>query len=762
MHHQKSSPFDWGRIGGAHVGESREGHIADDAGPVDAGMASVAAIIVEGEEERRAEQAEREHLNDGAALHDLEPMTLWQGLRAGGFTTLIICTLLLLVEELDRTAIAVLAPDIQRSLNISDTTLIGIAGFSGVVLVLGALPLAWLADRMSRVRILQGSAIFGSVMVALAAVVVNPFLLFWNRAGVGLSNAYRLPVHNSLLADTYPVQARARIFSLESMGRPLGLLIGPIVAGTVANFAGGDEGWRWAFVVAAVPVFLLFLWSLAMREPERGGWEQQVILGERLEQREDLRISMSAAFERLKKVKTFYYLCVGIGALGFALVAVPVQLSLLLENTYGYGAYTRGWVISLTWATSVVAIPLAGVWFDRLFRRSPALLLRASGFFIISYGVVMLVALRFQSPVALIALISVANAFTSAAFVSIGPIVASVAPSRMRAQAFALVPIFIFLMGGFFGGLLAGSLSDSFGQRTALTAICPPAGLIGGLLVLYGSRFVKRDIGLAVAELREEQAELARMAVPDAEISRLQVRNLDVSYGTVQILFDVSIEVKQGEVLALLGTNGAGKSTLLRAISGLTLPDRGVVRLDGRTITYADAEVRTREGIVQVRGGAGTFGDLTVEENLVAAILAVEGRNVRRDPAVRARIDEVFEMFPALETRRDVMARSLSGGQQQMLALSMALLRQPHLLLIDELSLGLAPVVVQDLLGVVEKLRERGITMVIVEQSLNVALALADRAVFLEKGHVRFEGPAAELAERDDLARAVFLGGEGG
>jgi len=121
-----------------------------------------------------------------------------------------------------------------------------------------------------------------------------------------------------------------------------------------------------------------------------------------------------------------------------------------------------------------------------------------------------------------------------------------------------------------------------------------------------------------------------------------------------------------------------------------------------------------------------------------------------------------LETFPALEARTTAAARELSGGQQQMLALAMALMHEPEVLLIDELSLGLAPVVVQELLGVVERLRDQGQTMVIVEQSLNVALAFADRAIFMEKGRIRFEGPAQELAERDDLARAVFLGGEGG
>jgi len=259
---------------------------------------------------------------------------------------------------------------------------------------------------------------------------------------------------------------------------------------------------------------------------------------------------------------------------------------------------------------------------------------------------------------------------------------------------------------------------------------------------------------IAVEELLEEQAEVRRRSTAGDALPVLQVNNLDFSYGPVQVLFDVSFEVARGEVVALLGTNGAGKSTLLRAISGLGIPDRGVVRLNGRTLTYVDAELRFQQGIVQLRGGAGIFGELTVGENLRTSMLATRTRHADIDE----RAERVLALFPTLRDRQREPARDLSGGQQQMLGLAMALMHDPELLLIDELSLGLAPLVVQELLGVVEQLKARGITMLVVEQSLNVALAIADRALFMEKGRIRFEGPARELAERDDLVRAVFLG----
>jgi ABC-type branched-subunit amino acid transport system ATPase component len=153
----------------------------------------------------------------------------------------------------------------------------------------------------------------------------------------------------------------------------------------------------------------------------------------------------------------------------------------------------------------------------------------------------------------------------------------------------------------------------------------------------------------------------------------------------------------------------------------------------------------------------GTFPSLTIQENLRASMMTfVDGASQKE------RLERVYNVFPILRDKQDLEARSLSGGQQQMLALGMALVHDPKILLIDELSLGLAPIVVQELLEIVTNLKNAGLTMVIVEQSLNVALAFADRAVFLEKGHVRFEGPAKELAERGDLVRAVFLGADGG
>ena len=730
----------------------------NDAG----GMRSLTSVIFE--EETQRQQAQQEAEADIVLPDDLLPgvggkaMSLQEGFRAGGFWFAFMLMLLTLVEEFDRVAVHVLGPDIQDSLGISDTLLLGLQSFGGVVLVLSTLPFAWLADRYSRTKVLAGATSMWVVFAALTGAVVNSFQMGVARAGTGFGSAARIPITPSLIADQYPIGVRARMFAFENLGRPLGQVIGPLLAGLIVLIAGEDSGdWRWAFWIFAIPGVLLVFATLALKEPTRGRNEQEAVFGEAREETvKEPPVRLSAAFQRLKKVRTFYYLVVGIGVLGFALIAVPSAFNLLLEDEYGYGAFTRGWMSSITWAGALIGIPVAGRYGDKLFRRNPPSALKLMGVFVICYGVSVTIGMRFHEPALLIAFMTIANAFQGAAFTQVGPTISAVIPYQMRAQAFALIGVYIFLMGGFFGGLLAGALSDAHGERTALTAVVPPAALLGGVLVMYGARFMKRDISLVVAELLEAQEEQTRMAADPENIPVLQVRNLDASYGNLQVLFDVSFEVRRGETLALLGTNGAGKSTVLRAVSGLLMPDRGVVRMNGRTITLVDPQYRVGMGMLQIPGGEALFTSLTVGENLEVWGWQIE------DPAYRKeRMEIVYDTFPLLRERLDDRAGSLSGGQQQMLALGKAVLLEPDLLMIDELSLGLAPVVVQELLEVVERMKGLGLTMVIVEQSVNVALSIADRAVFMERGRIRFEGPAQELLERGDLLRAVFLSGEG-
>jgi ABC-type branched-subunit amino acid transport system ATPase component/predicted MFS family arabinose efflux permease len=595
------------------------------------------------------------------------------------------------------------------------------------------------------------------VIVMLTALVANAFQLFVARLGSGLSQSYALPVNQPLLMDAYPIGARGKVFALNGACQMAGLAISPIFAGAIAAWAGGDEGWRWAFVAMGILGAFVALTALTIREPRRGRQEMRAVLGTELhEDEEELPISLSVAFERLRKIQTFYYCLVGIAALGFALFSTTLFINLFLRDHFGLSAWERGLFASVTILPAFVSVTIAGRRSDALFRESPPKAMVLIGALIAAFGVFQVIGMYMPEIWMFGILLAISLAFSRAAFAILPAVVSTIIPYRLRSRGIALLGIYLFLFGAFLGAVLTGLLSDAFGERTALTIVVLPATLIGGALIAYGARHVRRDISLVVEELTEEQEQQRRVAEDDARIPVLQVRNLDFSYGKVQVLFDVAFEVHRGEVLALLGTNGAGKSTILRVVSGLGVPQRGVVRLHGRTVTYADPELRAKVGIVLLSGGKATFGSLAVGDNLRMAGF----RYAKAD--LDERIARVLEIFPPLRDRMGEPAADLSGGQQQMLALAMALLHDPEILLIDELSLGLSPIVVQELLGVVERLRERGITMVIVEQSLNVALAVADRAIFLEKGQIRFEGPAQEILGRADLARAVFLGTEPG
>ncbi len=248
------------------------------------------------------------------------------------------------------------------------------------------------------------------------------------------------------------------------------------------------------------------------------------------------------------------------------------------------------------------------------------------------------------------------------------------------------------------------------------------------------------------------------VATDDTAVQReafLQVRDLDASYGPVQILFGLDLDVYEGEIVALLGTNGAGKSTLFKCITNLLEPTAGSVTFAGEDLRGRPTDEIAARGVVMMPGGRSVFPTLTVRDNLRLACWTK-----RKDQAaVREAEERVLDLFPRLGDRIDQLAGNLSGGEQQMLAVSQALIPDPRLLLIDELSLGLAPTVVGQLIDVVQRIHATGLTIVVVEQSINVALRLAERAVFMEKGEFRFTGSTKDLLDRPDILRSVFIAG---
>ncbi|QYG91130.1 ATP-binding cassette domain-containing protein [Iamia sp. SCSIO 61187] len=242
----------------------------------------------------------------------------------------------------------------------------------------------------------------------------------------------------------------------------------------------------------------------------------------------------------------------------------------------------------------------------------------------------------------------------------------------------------------------------------------------------------------------------------DADEAVLAISGVEAGYGSLQVLFGVDASVADGDVLALLGTNGAGKSTLFKTVAGLLPCTRGTVTLAGRDITNLPTEQIAQMGLSMMPGGRGVFPTLTVAENMRMATWMLRTDRERS----RRRTDAMLAMFPVLADRWDQAAGDLSGGEQQQLSIAMAFVTEPRVVLIDELSLGLAPTVVGMLVDKVRELHADGTTIVVVEQSVNVALLMCEQAVFLEKGQVRFRGPTAGLLDRPDILRAVFIGAE--
>jgi branched-chain amino acid transport system ATP-binding protein len=236
----------------------------------------------------------------------------------------------------------------------------------------------------------------------------------------------------------------------------------------------------------------------------------------------------------------------------------------------------------------------------------------------------------------------------------------------------------------------------------------------------------------------------------------LEVAGLEVAYGAVKALHGVSLRVEPGEIVAVIGANGAGKTTLLRAISGLLRPSAGRIRLDGQEITGWPPERIVALGVIQIPERRQLFASMSVEDNLRLGAYLRLRRGERK--AVEADLERVYALFPRLKERRRQTAGTLSGGEQQMLAIGRGLMASPRILLLDEPSLGLAPLLVQELFRIIADLRRQGLTLLLVEQNARQALRTADRAYVMETGRVVREGPAAALLE-DPAIQAAYLGG---
>ncbi len=654
------------------------------------------------------------------------------------------------VDELDRTAFGILLPEIRDAFGLDLTGILTLTAVVAAGALVLQIPIAQYADRHRRVPVaLGGAAVWGffSVMTGLVSTL---FMLGVARAGSGIGKAVVDPTHNSLLADYYPPHNRPGVYSFHRAANALGQFVGPLLAGLLAYWF----SWRVPFLVFAVPTAILVVLGLRMREPVRGHWEREAMgsSGETVDVEED-PASFAEAWRTCWKIAGLRRIWYALPFLAASLIGFVTLASLLYEEEFGLNEVARGSVAALVEPLQLVGLVIGAKVATKYVLTDPGRILKFLSW--ISLGAALLAAVFALAPNIVVAV--AANALITAGLAIVGPgILASLSlaiPPRTRSLGFSIASLWV--LPGLVVLPLIGAIGDAWGIRTGML-VMTPVFFIGGLVIASAGDLIGDDIRQVwrVAAARSEDLYERRHGSPMILIAR----ELEVGYGDVQVLFGVDMVVREGEIVALLGTNGAGKSTLLRSICGVVEADRGAVVFDGTDITHAPPYEIAARGVIQVPGGAGVFPSLTVDENLRLA----GWLRRREDPeGAEVALARAVEHFPILGRRGHEPAGDLSGGQQQMLALGMALIARPKLLMIDELSLGLAPVVVERLLPLVREIRDDGATVILVEQSVNLALTVADRAYFMEKGEIRFEGPAAELLERPDLLRSVFLEGAG-
>ena len=694
----------------------------------------------------------------------------------GGGVSLFPLGVLFAIELLDQatqSAFNVLIPNVRDAFHLTNAGILLIVAIAGAAALACTLPVAVLADRTNRVRIALIGALIGaafSIGLGVAQTIVWATIAL---VGVSMGQAVIFPTHNSLLADWYPVPARPRIYSAHRSGISIGAIAGVLIgAGLSALWS-----WRTPFFVFAVPIVIVVLIGTRLREPPRGRHEQielseQMLASERgepvalgdvasatvtdaetslaptLEIPAEAPPSLGEAWRTVWKIGVLRRIFFALPFLAASIAGFTSLASLQYQQTFHLDAVQRAFLIAPIQVFDLLGLAVGAYIATRLAARDISLVFRMLAVAsVIAAGFAVLFALAPNVPVAFIG-----NAGIDASLAIVGPgVLAALSlaiPARVRSVGFSIGALFV--LPGFLVLPVVGAIGDSVGFRYGLL-ILVPIFTAGGLVVASAGSLIGRDVQNVWIAMRTR----AQMLIDrrDGKLPLLAVRGLAVGYDGVTVLADVAVEVGEGEIVAVVGTNGAGKSTLLRAIGGVVEADHGAIVFDGRDITHLPPDEIARLGIAQVPGGEGIFPTLRVEDNLRAA--AWQGR--RRGEKDAGMIEEALALFPALATRRTERAGNLSGGQQQMLALAMATITRPHLFLIDELSLGLSPLVVEQLLGAIQSMRAAGTAILLVEQSMNVAVAVADRVYVMENGAVRFSGSADELAAHPELLWSIYV-----
>jgi len=629
-------------------------------------------------------------------------------------------------------------------------------------------PVAIGANRGNRWRTLVGGMVVVaafSVLLGMAGLQPNTVVLYFGVFLVlSISLAFTSTQHGAL-AQYYPVEVRTRaILAHRFVGVTAYALAAP-----VAFLFGLGFSWQAPFIALAAAALVLALVGRRLlpvhkekadRPPRRRRREKGALVAEPEVSRPNAEgpATLPEATRVLFSIPSIRAMYRALPLLSVTFFGVAYYANLLFLNVFHQDAATRRLTIDFSFMGAAVGVLIAALVLPRLFRTDPRrgmrMVVRGA---LLSFVAAMVLA---TSPSAALAM-AADIVFTGAAAWVVAGVYATLSvalPTRLMTLGYALSSLWftigVLLIGpvGTAGTTLAAVIGNDFGYRASFW-LFGPLLLMGTGILSRSSRYLAEDIQRLEASV-EADIKVRRDRV-EGRGKLLMARGIEAGYENVKVLFGVDFDIDDGEMVSVLGTNGAGKSTLVKALCGLITPTGGEVLFDGQPITTLDPSRIVKLGIAMVPGDRGIFPGLTTLDNLKMA-----GWLYDKDPAyIKQATKTVLSYFPALNNRLTTPSGSLSGGEQQMLSLAMAFIAQPRLLIIDELSLGLAPTVIESLLRIVKEINGRGTAVILVEQSVNLALRMTTRATFMEKGQVVFQGTTDELLQQEDIVRSVLLEG---
>src|SRR4051794_2909876 len=515
------------------------------------------------------------------------------------------------VDELDRTAFGILLPEIREDFGIDLQTALGLVALASIAAILLSVPIAQHADRSKRVPIAIAGAVVWAVFSGMTGLAIGVVMLTIARSGSSVGKAVVDPTHNSLLADYYPISARSRVYSTHRAANAVGAFIGPLSAGLLA----AAFTWRAPFLIFVIPTLVFAFLALRLIEPVRGRHEREAAgASAEVINTEEVPPSFAESWRMVQKVQSLRRIWWSLPFLAVALVGFVTLASQLYDREFGLGERERGFAAAIAEPFQLLGIVLGARIVTRRYIND------VKGLIHFLSGVAVATSLVFVgfalSPNIVVAVAMNSGINAGLAMLAPGIYVAFSLAIPPRARATGFTAGSLWAIPGLLVLPFIGWVGDHWGIRVGMLVIVP-LFVIGSLILRSTADLIGGDIGDVWRATAARSEALYQRQHGEADL--LLVRNVDAGYAGRQVLFGIDLDVKEGEIVALLGTNGAGKSTLLKAISGIVEADRGAVVLDGRDITHAPPNEIAVHGISQMPGGAGVFGSLSIRENLQLA-----------------------------------------------------------------------------------------------------------------------------------------------